>query len=93
MGSSDQLRTYASGECQLLLVPRLSFVRFSRLSKGCMLDSNLDAPGLPAIRRFRGTVCLFGGREIDEKIAMIPSTWVTKSGCPWDDDLTYRLPS
>ena len=76
---------------QLFLVPRLSFARFLRV-KLRRLDSDFDAPSLPAIRCFRGAIRLLGGRKIDEKIAMVPSASVTKSGCSGDDDLTDSFP-
>ena len=57
------------------------------------LDSNSNAPSLSTIRCFRGTIRLLRGGEINEEIAMIPSAWITKGRCPWDDDLTDSLPS
>ena len=102
MGSSDQLSSWRA-EClvrltggsnwkrQLFLVPLLSFARFLRV-KLRRLDSDFDAPSLPAIRCFRSTIRLLRGRKIDEKIAMIPSASVTKSGCSGDDDLADSFP-
>ena len=57
-----------------------------------MLDSNFDAPSLLTIRCCRGTIGLLGGSKIDEKITMVPSAWITKSRCSWNDDLTNSLP-
>ena len=77
----------------MLLVPRFSFAGLPRVRSLRELDLNFDAPGIPTIRCFCGTIRLIGACEINEKIPMVPSTPVTKLGCSWDDDLTDSLPA
>ena len=93
MASSEQLVGGLPRKPQLLLVPSLSFARLPRVRTVRKLDPDSDAPSLPAVRCFRGTIRLLGAGEIDEEIAIVPRGPLAESGWSWDDDFTDGLPS
>lgn len=93
ISSSSQLTSRFVRRHFRLQVPRLSFPCFPRIRRSGGLHTDLDTPSLSTIRCFGSMISLCGGSKIDEEIAMIPSTRITKSGCSWDDDLADSLPS
>ena len=88
----DRLRHDFPRGGQLLVIPRLSFARFLRICKICRLDFDSNTPSLSAIGCFCSVIRLLCSSKIYEKIAMIPSSWITEDGSSWNYDLTDSLP-
>ena len=71
-----------SGQPLLFYLPVLSFMRLAGFGSFGWLDSDLYPPRLPTIRCFHGPLGFICGREVHEKITMVPLPGIAECRSP-----------